>query len=68
MNGCAVPALFPAHYGMHRVAATPHCSADRLRERGRSFWTFVQVECHMDAVSLLMLINSPLQGTFCGAC
>src|SRR5260221_10408435 len=46
MDGCAGSALFPAHYGAHRVAATPHCSAYRLRERGRSSWTFVQVECH----------------------
>ena len=31
--------LFPAHYGIHRVAATPHFSVDRLRARGRSCWT-----------------------------
>jgi hypothetical protein len=57
MNGCAGSALFPAHYGTHRVAATPHFSAYRLRERGRSSWTFVQVECHCRYLVAIQRLN-----------
>jgi two-component system, OmpR family, alkaline phosphatase synthesis response regulator PhoP len=46
----ALSQLFPAHYGTHRVAATPHFSADRRRERGRSCWTLVQAECHESSI------------------
>ncbi len=47
MDGCAGSALFPAHYGIHRVAATLHFSEYRLRERGRrSRAPLVAAECH----------------------
>ena len=46
MDGCAVSALFPAHYGVHRVAATPHFSECRLRARGRSCRALALAECH----------------------
>ena len=46
MNGCAVSALFPAHYGTHQVAATLHFSEYRLRERDRSCRALALAECH----------------------
>ena len=57
MNGCAPSALFPAHYGTYRVAATPHFSVYRLRERGRSSWTFVQGECHCRYLVAIQRLN-----------
>lgn len=47
MHGCAVSALFPSYYGMHRVATTSQFSAYRLRERGkRSRGLEPLAECH----------------------
>ena len=38
--------FFPAHYGIHRVAATLHFSEYRLRERDRSCGVLTPAECH----------------------
>ncbi len=52
MDGCAGSALFPAHYGIHRVAATLHFSEYRLRERGRrSRAPLVAAECHLQRLA-----------------
>jgi hypothetical protein len=50
MHGCAVSALFPAHYGTHQVAATLHFSEYRLRERDRSCRALALAECHEEEV------------------
>jgi len=74
MHGCTGSALFPAHYGTHRVAATPHFSAYRLRARGRSSWTFVQVECHayetiqvVETIQVCPIMNINDQSRYCHA-
>ena len=46
----------PAHYGIHRVAATLHFSEYRLRERDRSCGVFTPAECHTARIQRMAAI------------
>jgi hypothetical protein len=45
--------FFPAHYGIHRVAATLHFSEYRLHERDRSCGVLTPAECHIHPLQLI---------------